>query len=112
MKSQRTVCAEASGAGIFAPDDVVPLDYSGDSDGFLICGRAFVDANNASVSADEDFGAARDLSGQRERKIDLGARCEIFFYDKVNAACGNIPRLAAVGPRLPVDWQADVHRQR
>ena len=106
-------CAKDSGAGSFAADDVVPLDHGGDSNGFLIvCSRASIDANHASVGADENFRAACDLSRQSEREIQLRAGGEVVLYGEVNTASGNIPCLAAVGPGLPINWQSDVHRQR
>jgi hypothetical protein len=93
-----------------SPNNIVALDYGRYSDGFTRLIVLFIHANDASVRADEDFGATCNFRRQSEREINFGAGSEIFLHHKVNAARRDITCLTVVRTRLSIDRQANVYR--
>jgi len=97
-------------ASAFAPNDVIALYHRRYADRFVIIIRALIDTDDSTMSTDEYFAAPRDFRRQRKGEIDLRTRNEVLLHREVNAPGGNIPGLATVRPRLPVDGHANVHR--
>jgi len=96
----------------FAANDVVAFNHSGHADSFLQIFRVLIDANYTAVSANEDFRAASNLGGKRQREIDLGAGRKIILQSEVNSARGDIAGLATLRAGFPVDRHADVDGKR
>ena len=78
--------SEISGSSVLASNDVVPFDDCGDSDVRPIFVVSLVDANNASMGANEYFRSAGNFGGQRKRKVEFRARREVSLHSKIHAA--------------------------
>lgn len=72
---------------MLAANDVVSFDDRGDPDVRSIFILSLVDADDASMSANEDLGAAGDFGRQCERKVELGTRRQVSLHSKIHAAC-------------------------
>jgi hypothetical protein len=93
-------------------DNVVPLDNRSNSDVWKLIVMPFVDTNDASVSAHENFGSSGDFCRERESEIHFSAWCEVPLHRKVDTACRNVSSLAIMGAGLAIDWKPNSNRQR
>lgn len=97
-------------SGSFAANNIVALDDSGDANRLRRVFFLFIHANHASVGAHKHFGSAGNFRRQGEREVDFSAGSKVFLHGEVNAARRDIPSLAVVRTRFPIDRQADVYR--
>src|SRR5580704_3881619 len=96
--------ALASDWSAFASNNVVALDYRGDPNRFVLIVLLLIHPNHASVGSHEYFGSTRNFSRQSKGEIYFGSGSEIFLHHEINAAGGNVARLAVMSRGFTIDW--------
>src|SRR5215475_6542850 len=99
-------------AAVFAANNIVAFDHSGNAKPCAAIFHAAFDANHFAQSAHKNFTAVCDFGRQRHRDIKFGAGFQILIENEIQATRGDVSRLALLRVRQALGWDANDYRQR